>query len=201
MIDLYTWGTPNGYKPLIMLEELGEKFELKRIDISKGDQKTDAYLAINPNGKIPAMVDHAAKVTLFESGAILHYLAEKFGKFLPTEPGPRANTMAWLFFQVGGVGPMFGQAGHFAKRTDSDYAKKRYFDETARLYGVLEKRLTQATFLAGDEYTIADIATFPWVRNPSYFGLELDAFPALADWVHRIGDRPAVQRALAVKFG
>ena len=201
MIDLYAWGTPNGIKPLIMLEELGEKYELKRVDISKGEQKTDAYLAINPNGKIPSLVDHDAKVTLFESGAILHYLAEKYGRFLPTDAPAKARAMAWLFFQVGGVGPMFGQAGHFAKREDSDYAKKRYFDETARLYGVLEKRLTQATFLAGDDYSIADIATFPWVRNPSYFGLSLDAFPALSDWVHRIAERPAVQRALAVKFG
>jgi GST-like protein len=202
MLDLYTWGTPNGLKPIVLLEELGVPYELKRINIAAGEQRAPDYLAINPNGKIPAMVDGDAGVTLFESGAILHYLAEKHGRFLPTAADAKARTMAWLFFQVGAVGPMFGQAGHFASKGDDQaYAKQRYTDEVKRIYGVLDQRLGEAKFLAGDEYTIADIATFTWVRKPDYFGLTLDTFPHVARWVGVLGERPAVQRALAVKFG
>jgi GST-like protein len=202
MLDLYTWGTPNGLKPIVLLEELGAPYDLKRIDISAGEQHAADYLAINPNGKIPAMVDGDAGVTLFESGAILHYLAEKHGRFLPKAADAKARAMAWLFFQVGAVGPMFGQAGHFASKGDDQaYAKKRYADEVKRIYGVLDKRLGEAPFLAGDDYTIADIATFTWVRKPDYFGLSLDAFPNVARWVGVIGEREAVKRALAVKFG
>lgn len=200
-IDLYTWGTPNGLKPVILLEELGVPYTLKPINIGKGDQHEPAFRAINPNGKIPAMVDDEASVTIFESGAVLQYLAEKYGRFLPTTTADRMQAMSWLFFQVGGVGPMFGQANHFITRDDSPYAKKRYLDEVERLYAVLDKRLGEAPFLAGTEYSIADIATWTWVRDPTRLGLSLDKWPHVAAWAARIAERPAVQRTLAIKFG
>jgi GST-like protein len=200
-IDLYTWGTPNGLKPILMLEELGVPYTLKPINIGKGDQHEPAYRAINPNGKIPAMVDGEAGVTIFESGAVLQYLAEKHGRFLPPTTADRMQAMSWLFFQVGGVGPMFGQATHFVTRDDSPYAKKRYLDEVERLYAVLDKRLSEAPFLAGAEYSIADIATWTWVRDPTRLGLSLDRWPSVQQWAARIAERPAVQRTLAIKFG
>lgn len=202
MLELFTWGTPNGLKPLLLLEELGVPFRLRPIDLTKGEQRAPAYLAINPNGKIPSLVDDEAGVTLFESGAILQYLAEKHGRFLPAAADARARTMAWLFFQVGAVGPMFGQAGHFASRGDDQaYAKQRFGDEVARLYGVLDRRLGEAPYLAGDEYTIADMATFFWVRDPARFGLRLEALPHVARWVADLAARPAVRRTLDVHFG
>lgn len=200
-IDLYTWGTPNGLKPLILLEELGVPYTLKPINIGKGDQHEPAYRAINPNGKIPAMVDGEAGVTIFESGAVLQYLAEKYGRFLPITTADRLQVMSWLFFQVGGVGPMFGQANHFITRDDSPYAKQRYLDEVERLYAVLDKRLGEVPYLAGGEYSIADIATWPWVRDPRRLGLSIDKWPHVAAWAARVAERPAVQRTLAIKFG
>jgi GST-like protein len=201
MIELYTWTTPNGVKPIILLEELGVPHRLIPIDIGKGAQKEESYLRINPNGKIPAMVDpEGGPITVFESGALLIYLAEKHGKFLATSGQPRAAALEWLFFQVGGVGPMMGQLGHFrgAKREDT-YALERYTSEVLRLAQVLEGRLAGQEYLAGD-YSIADIATFPWVRAlPLYFGIDLAAYPHIARWVDAIAARPAVVRALAWK--
>jgi GSH-dependent disulfide-bond oxidoreductase len=201
MLHLHLWTTPNGYKPLILLEELGVPFTLHAVDINKNVQKEPGFLALNPNGRIPALVDDDANgATVFESGAILIYLAEKYGRFLPTNnPQARANVMAWLMFQMSGIGPMFGQAYHFkgAKREDS-YGLERYTKESERLLTVLESRLANHDFLA-DEYSIADMATLPWVRIVAGLGLTLDALPGTARWVQRCEARPAVARALAWK--
>ena len=204
MLKLHAWSTPNGYKPLIMLEELALPYELVPVNIGKGEQHDPAYLRINPNGKIPTLIDDdggaGAPTVIFESGAILFYLAEKTGQLLPTEGVARYQALSWLMFQMAGVGPMLGQAGHFLRASEKiPYAIDRYVGEARRLYGVLDGRLGEAAYLAGD-YGIADIAAFPWVRKPEYFGFSLDEFPNVKRWVAAIDARPAVARALSAKF-
>ena len=207
MIQLYTWGTPNGRKASIMIEELGLDYETHPIDISKGEQFDPAFLAVSPNNRIPAIVDEdgpdGKPLSLFESGAILVYLAEKTGSdLLPTDPRRRAVTFQWLMWQMGGVGPMFGQAHHFLfqPKEDVPYGKKRYHDETKRLYGVMNKRLGDATYLAGDDYSIADIVTYPWVSRHERHQVDLAEFPNVKRWFDLISERPAVQRGMAVPF-
>jgi GST-like protein len=225
MLDLYTWSTSNGRKVSVMLEELGLAYRVHAIDIGKGDQFTPAYVAINPNSKIPAIVDadgpDGKPITLFESGAILVYLAEKTGRFLPpgapvgapalrdakvgaasAAPGPprgRYEVFQWLMFQMGGVGPMFGQAHHFRRSAPEQvpYGIERYTKETRRLYGVIDRRLGESAYLAGD-YSIADIATFPWVSRHAWQGVELSEFPSVKRWFDGIAARPAVVRGMAV---
>jgi GSH-dependent disulfide-bond oxidoreductase len=203
MIDLYTWTTPNGRKVSIMLEELGLAYNAHKIDIGKGDQFTPQFIAINPNSKIPAIVDNEGPggkpMALFESGAILIYLAEKLNRFLPREGVARYQVMQWLMFQMGGVGPMFGQVHHFLRAAPEPvpYAIERYKKETARLYGVMDKELAQREYLAG-EYSIADIATYPWVARFEWHQVNLGDFPNVKRWFDQIGARPAVQRGMKV---
>ena len=200
MIELYTFTTPNGRKPAIMLEELGLPYEVHKIDITKGEQFSPEYVAINPNSKIPAIIDRDADITVFESGAILIYLAEKTGsQLLPTEPKSRARVIEWLMFQMASVGPMFGQLGHFKNAAPEEipYAISRYEKETLRLYGVLDKQLEQHEYLAGD-YSIADIATYPWVMGYEYLGLTLDDHPQLQRWVDTLKGRSPVQKGMEV---
>jgi GST-like protein len=203
MLDLYYWPTPNGHKVPIMLEECGLEYRVRPVNILRGQQFTRSFLRINPNHKIPAIVDHdgpgGEPLTLFESGAILQYLAEKSGRFLPRKPRLRHETLQWLYFQVANVGPMFGQCGHFlgyAPRKIS-YAIERYRKETLRLYGVMDRRLRDYGFLA-DEYSIADIATWPWVRVRWLHRIDIDEFPNVSRWYRDIERRPAVQRAIAL---
>jgi GSH-dependent disulfide-bond oxidoreductase len=204
MIDLYLWTTPNGYKPLIMLEELGTDYKMHPINIGKGEQFGSDFLLINPNGKIPAIVDGAGtpdEVVVFESGAILIYLAEKFGRFLPTSGQARATTITWLMFQMGGIGPMFGQLGHFMNAKEKiEYAINRYRTETERLYGVLDKRLGEERYLAG-EYSIADMATAPWANAMDRFNIPREKFPNVVRWLDEVKARPAVAKAMSVKLG
>ena len=203
MIDLYTWSTPNGRKVSVMLEECGLRYRVHPIDIGKGDQFKPGFLAINPNNRIPAIVDpdgpDGKLLPLFESGAILVYLSGKSGKFLPQSVRAKYIALQWLMFQMGGVGPMFGQAHHFmrAKKDEIPYASERYGAEAKRLYGVLEKRLSEAAYLA-DEYSIADIATYPWVARHEWHRVDLAEFPAVKRWYDTIGARPAVVRGMAV---
>ncbi|MGK7932366.1 MAG: glutathione S-transferase N-terminal domain-containing protein [Microcystaceae cyanobacterium] len=199
MIDLYTFTTPNGRKPAIMLEELGLPYNIKMIHIGKGEQFSPEYVAINPNSKIPALIDHETNVKVFESGAILIYLAEKTGKFLSTNLKERFNVIEWLMFQMGGVGPMFGQLGHFRKAAPEkiDYAINRYEKESLRLLGVLDGQLAQHEFVA-DDYSIADMALYPWVAAVS---VNLDDFNHLKRWMGVMGQRPAVQRGMALQSG
>jgi GSH-dependent disulfide-bond oxidoreductase len=204
VIDLYTWTTPNGHKAQIALEELELPYTTHWIDISKGAQNTPAFIAINPNSKIPALVDSdgpgGEPITVFESGAILIYLADKTGKLLG-QGVPRYAALEWLMFQMGGVGPMFGQLGHFKvfAKEKIAYAIERYDAEVKRLCKVLDGRLAAAPYLAND-YSIADIATFPWVRiAPQYYGLAMAEYPNVARWLAAIEARPAVARALAMK--
>jgi GSH-dependent disulfide-bond oxidoreductase len=199
MIDLYTFTTPNGRKASIMLEEVGLDYNTHKIDISKGDQFTPEYIAINPNSKIPAIVDRDAGITVFESGAILMYLAEKTGKLLPTDTKSRFQVIEWLMFQMGGVGPMFGQLNHFKRYAPEQipYAIERYTKETLRLYGVLDKQLKNHEYICG-EYSIADIATYPWVAIYEMQGMTLNEHPNLKRWVEVVGQRPAVQRGMVV---
>ncbi|MEO5337255.1 MAG: glutathione S-transferase N-terminal domain-containing protein [Magnetospirillum sp. WYHS-4] len=205
MIDLYTFATPNGKKASVMLEEVGLPYRVTPIDIMKGDQFKPEYLAINPNGKIPAIVDEEGPdgqpIAVFESGAILIYLAEKAqSPLLPSEPRARYATLQWLMFQMGGVGPMFGQAHHFLKFAPENvpYAKDRYGKETRRLYGVMDRRLTETTFLAGPTYTIADIATFPWVARHPVHQVDLAEFPSVKRWHDAIALRPTVMKGMQV---
>jgi GST-like protein len=198
MIDLYTWSTPNGRKVSIMLEECALPYKVHPINIGKGEQHTPEFLALNPNNRIPAIVDSEGPdgkpLPLFESGAILIYLAEKTGKLIPKDVRARLICLQWLMFQMGGVGPMFGQAHHFIRNKEVvPYGIKRYTDETRRLYGVLQKRLSEAEYLAGAEYTIADIATFPWVARFEWHKVDLNDFPAVKRWFDKIHARPAVQ--------
>ena len=202
MIDLYTWTTPNGRKVSIMLEECGLPYRVHTVNIGKDEQFKPEFLAINPNNRIPAIVDPdgpgGKPLPLFESGAILIYLAEKTGmKFYPQRN--KYIVLQWLMFQMGGVGPMFGQAHHFmrAKKDEIPYGSERYGTEAKRLYGVLEKRLSQAAYLA-DEYSIADIATYPWVARYEWHRVDLAAFPNVRRWYDSIGRRPAVVRGMAV---
>jgi GST-like protein len=203
MIDLYTWTTPNGFKASIAIEELELEYRVHAVDLGAGDQRRPEYLALNPNGKIPTIVDHdgpgEGPFTVFESGAILWYLAEKTGRLLPSSPRRRIETLQWLMWQVGGVGPMFGQALHFHHSAPEriDYAVERYARESERLVGVLEGRLADRDYLVG-EYTVADISAFTWLRAAERIGVDLDAFPAVARWFDRLAARPAVVRGLAV---
>ena len=204
MIDVYSWATPNGHKIHIMLEELGLEYKAIPIDIGAGDQFTPEFLAISPNNKIPAIVDsdgpEGKPLALFESGAILFYLAEKTGKFLPLDPVGRYTTIQWLMFQMGGVGPMLGQAHHFRIYAPEkiEYAVNRYSNEAKRLYGVMDKQLGVTRYLAGNDYSIADIATFPWTRSWKNQGIELDEFPNVKRWFDEIAARPAVIRGVEV---
>jgi GSH-dependent disulfide-bond oxidoreductase len=204
VIDLYTWGTPNGRKVSVMLEECGLAYNVHPIDIGKGDQFKPEFVAIDPNSKIPAIVDSdgpdGKPFPLFESGAILIYLSEKTGKFLPAAPSGKYVALQWLMFQMGGVGPFFGQVHHFlrAAKEQVPYAIDRYVKEKDRLYGVLDKRLGEARYLAGDEYTIADIATYPWVARYEWHKTDLSQFPNVKRWFDAISQRPAVQRGMKV---
>ena len=202
MIDLYTWSTPNGRKVSIMLEECALPYRVHPVNIGKGEQFTPEFLALNPNNRIPAIVDSEGPdgkpLPLFESGAILVYLAEKTGKLVPKSARGRLICLQWLMFQMGGVGPMFGQAHHFIRNAEQvPYGIKRYTEETRRLYGVLQKRLSEAGYLA-DEYSIADIATFPWVARFEWHKVDLNDFPAVKRWFDTIAARPAVAKGMAV---
>lgn len=196
MMKLYTWTTPNGYKVPIMLEELGLPYEMIPVDIRKGEQKKPAFLKMNPNNKIPVLVD--GKTTIFESGAILIYLAEKSGKLLPTGGTKRFETLEWLMFQMASVGPMFGQANHFRKYAPKKipYAIERYDTEAKRIFGVLESKLKKSDYLSGN-YSIADIATWPWTRVYKNLEIDLKKYPGVRRWFGRMEKRPAVKRALA----
>ncbi|ACZ77600.1 MULTISPECIES: GSH-dependent disulfide bond oxidoreductase [Dickeya] len=202
MIDLYYAPTPNGHKITLFLEEAQLPYQLHRVDISAGDQFKPAFLAISPNNKIPAIVDNqpadqGAPLSLFESGAILLYLAEKTGKLLSTDMRERATTLQWLFWQMAGFGPMLGQNHHFNHFAPQPvpYAIERYQKETERLYGVLNKQLSEHTWLAGNAYSIADIATYPWVVSHERQRIDLNDFPAVKSWFERIRERPATERA------
>lgn len=202
MIQLYTWATPNGKKVSVMLEEVELPYEVHPINIAKGDQLKPEYLAINPNNKIPAIIDTdgpgGKPLKLFESGAILMYLAEKTGKFLPQEMTKRYEVIQWLMFQMGGVGPMFGQANYFYRLEEKvPFAIDRYYKEAIRLYKVLEQTLGQRSYLAGD-YSIADIATYPWVGRHDGHNVKLEEFPNVKRWFETISQRPAVNRGMAV---
>ena len=202
MIQLYTWATPNGKKVSVMLEEVELPYEVHPINIAKGDQLKPEYLAINPNNKIPAIIDTdgpgGKPLKLFESGAILMYLAEKTGKFLPQEMTKRYEVIQWLMFQMGGVGPMFGQANYFFRLEEKvPFAIDRYYKEAIRLYKVLEQTLGQRSYLAGD-YSIADIATYPWVGRHDGHNVKLEEFPNVKHWFETISQRPAVKRGMAV---
>ena len=202
MIQLYTWATPNGKKVSIMLEEVELPYEVHPINIAKGDQHKPEYLAINPNNKIPAIIDSdgpdGKPLKLFESGAILMYLADKTGKFLPQEMAKRYEVIQWLMFQMGGVGLMFGQANYFYRLEEKvPFAIERYYKEALRLYKVLEQTLGQRDYLAG-EYSIADIATYPWVGRHDGHNVKLEEFPNVKRWFDAISQRPAVKRGMEI---
>ena len=200
MIDLYTAATPNGWKVSIALEELGLPYQVHPIRLEKLEQKEPWFLALNPNGRIPAIVDRSnGDFPVFESGAILIYLAERTGRLLPLEPKPRSLVLQWLMFQMGGLGPMQGQANVFFRYAPEkiQYAIERYQNETRRLYAVVDARLADNEYLAG-EYSIADIATWPWVSIHAWAGLEIGDLPNLARWLEAVGKRPAVQKGRAV---
>lgn len=203
MIDLYYWTTPNGHKITLFLEEAGLDYEIRPVNIGKGEQFDPAFLKISPNNRIPAIVDHAPAdggepISVFESGAILLYLAGKTGRFIPKELRGQVTVLEWLMWQMGGLGPMAGQNHHFAHYAPEKvpYAIERYVKETSRLYGVLNKRLKGRDFIAGSEYTIADMAAYPWII-PERQGQDLDDFPDLKRWHAAIRARPATTRAYA----
>ena len=204
MIELYTWPTPNGHKVHIVLEELGLPYEVHAVDIGEGDQFKPEFLKISPNNRIPAIVDRdgpgGKPLALFESGAILIYLAEKTGRLLAPKGAARYSAVQWLMFQMGGVGPMLGQAHHFRVYAPEKipYAIERYTNEARRLYAVLDGRLGEAEYLAGADYGIADIATFPWLRSWERQGVVLSDYPNVQRWFGAIEKRPAVERALRV---
>jgi len=204
MIDLYYWTTPNGHKITIFLEETGLPYNIKPINIGKGEQFAPEFLAISPNNRIPAIVDHQpadgkGPLSVFESGAILQYLAEKTGRFLPADLRGRTETMQWLFWQMGNLGPMLGQNHHFRNYTTEKipYAINRYLKETERLYGILDEQLADREFVAGD-YSIADMACYPWIVLHERQGQNLDDFPNVKRWFEAIQRRDAVQRAYAL---
>lgn len=206
-IELYTWATPNGRKVSIMLEELGLEYNFHPIDISKGEQFQEHFLAISPNNRIPAIIDPdgpgGESMGLFESGAILIYLAEKTrSDLLPANGLARVRTLEWLMWQMGGVGPMIGQAHHFLFKPTEDvpYAKKRYHDETNRLYKVMNQRLGDVPYLAGENYSIADIATYPWVARFDRHQVDLNDYKQVKRWFDTVGARPAVEKGMAVPF-
>jgi GSH-dependent disulfide-bond oxidoreductase len=204
MIEVYSWATPNGHKVHIMLEECGLSYRAIPVDIGAGQQFEPAFLAISPNNKIPAIVDpdgpDGAPISLFESGAILLYLAAKTGRFLPHDTRGRYEVLQWLMFQMGGVGPMLGQAHHFRLYAPEKiaYAVDRYTNEARRLYGVLDRRLAGSRHVAHDDYTIADIAVFPWLRSWKNQGVELADYPHVQRWFEAVQARPAVQRGVQV---
>ena len=211
MIDLYYWPTPNGHKVTLMLEELAEarhalEYSVKPVDIGAGDQFKPEFLAISPNNRMPAIVDHApadgaAPLSVFESGAILLYLADKTGRFVPQDLRGRTAALEWLFWQMGGLGPMSGQMGHFHVYAPEkiSYPMDRYRNEVRRLHGVLDKRLSQSMFLAGDDYGIADMASYPWIDVYPNLAPDFAAFSHLARWHQTITERPATARAYAWK--
>ncbi|MCF5705503.1 glutathione binding-like protein [Pseudomonas syringae] len=205
MIDLYYWTTPNGHKISLFLEEAGLPYEVHPINIGQGEQFQPHFLKIAPNNRIPAIVDHmpadgGEPLSLFESGAILLYLAEKTGKFLPKDLRGRQTALQWLFWQMGGLGPMAGQNHHFSQFAPEKipYAIKRYIDETARLYGVLDKQLANNDFVAGSEYSIADMAIYPWIVSHQWQSQNLEDFPHVQRWFNHIKDRPATVKAYAL---
>lgn len=204
MLEVYSWATPNGHKVHIMLEECGLPYRAVPVDIGSGDQFKPDFLAISPNNKIPALVDpqgpDGEPITLFESGAILLYLAGKTSRFLPDSTRGKYEVLQWLMFQVGGVGPMLGQAHHFRIYAPQkiDYAVDRYSNEAQRLYGVMNRRLANSRYLAGPQYSIADIAVFPWLRSWKNQGIDWNDFPHLKGWFDEIDARPAVQRGCEV---
>ena len=204
MIEVYSWATPNGHKIHIMLEECGLAYRAIPVDIGAGDQFAPEFLKVSPNNKIPAILDPTGPdgqpISIFESGAILLYLAAKTGRFLPEDLRGKYETMEWLMFQMGGVGPMLGQAHHFRLYAPEKipYAIDRYSNEAKRLYGVIDKRLGSHAFVAGSEYTIADMAIFPWLRSWKNQGIELAEFPNVQAWFDGIAARPAVQRGVQV---
>ncbi|HEY2989904.1 MAG TPA: glutathione S-transferase N-terminal domain-containing protein [Candidatus Binatia bacterium] len=206
MIELYTWTTPNGRKVSIMLEETGLPYEVYPVNLSKGEQFKPEYLALNPNNKIPAIIDRDGPgqkpYRLFESGAILIYLAEKAGKLMPRDTAARYEVIQWLMFQMGGVGPMIGQAHQFLRNSPENetFGRDRFSKEVARLYGVMNQRLGESRFLAGD-YSIADIATYPWVARYEMHRTKLEDFPNVKHWFDAIGARPAVRRGMEVPKG
>ena len=204
MIDVYYWPTPNGWKITIMLEECGLDYRIQQVDIGFGDQFKEEFLRICPNNRMPAIIDHAplgggAPLSVFESGAILEYLADKSGQFLPRETRARFEVLQWLYWQMGGVGPMAGQNHHFVRYAPEPipYAIERYVKETARLYGVLDRQLAGREYVAGD-YSIADMAIYPWAKLWEMQRQRLEDFPNMAAWLERIYARPAVQRAYAL---
>ncbi len=203
-IDLYYWPTPNGKKISIFLEEAELPYNIVPINIGEGDQFDPQFLEISPNNKMPAIIDPEGPdgklISLFESGAILHYLAEKTGRFLPQGMRDRYEVMQWLMFQMAHVGPMLGQAHHFRKYSPEEvlYAIERYTDEAARIYGVLNGRFSEVEYVAGGEYTIADMAIYPWLVSHEDQGQSIDDFPDLKRWFEQIGNRPAVQRGMEV---
>ena len=199
MIDFYTWTTPNGRKVSILLEELGVDYTVHAIDIGAGDQNKPEFLKISPNNKIPAIVDHDTGMSLMESGAILIYLAEKHNQFLPKDNIGRATVIEWLMWQMGGLGPMLGQAHHFLHFNSgrSEYAEHRFQNEAARLYGVLEQRLVGRDYIC-NEYSIADIASWPWVSRYEWQRINLDEYPNVRSWYKRLLRRDAVQRGYHV---
>ena len=205
MIDLYYWPTPNGHKVTLMLEETGLPYRIQPVNIGAGDQFKPDFLAISPNNKMPALVDHqptdgGAAQPVFESGAILLYLAEKTGRFIPADVRGRAATLEWLFWQMGGLGPMSGQMGHFNVYAPEriPYAIERYDSEVRRLHRVMDKRLSEAAYLGGADYGIADMASYPWIGAYAKLPVDFDAFPHLRRWHQAIAERPATQRAYAV---
>jgi GST-like protein len=204
MIEVYSWATPNGHKVHIMLEECGLPYRVHPVDIGAGDQFKPEFLAISPNNKIPAITDPQGPggkpISLFESGAILLYLAGKTGRFLPTDVAAKYEVLQWLMFQMGGVGPMLGQAHHFRIYAPEKiaYAVDRYTNEAQRLYGVMNKRLAKSKYLGGAEYSIADIAVFPWLRSWKNQGINWNDFPHLKGWFDEVAARPAVVRGVEV---
>jgi len=204
LIEVYSWPTPNGHKVHIMLEECGLPYRVHAVDIGAGEQFQAEFLAISPNNKIPAITDpdgpDGQPISLFESGAILQYLAEKTGQFLPNDAHQRWAVQQWLMFQMASVGPMLGQTHHFRIYAPEkiDYAIQRFTKEARRLYGVMDKALSSRSHIAGDQLSIADFAIFPWLRSWQNQGIEWSEFPHLKAWFDRIGERPAVQRAVQV---
>ncbi len=204
MIELYTWATPNGRKISIMLEECGLPYSVHKVDITKNQQFTPDFLKVSPNNKIPGIVDTdgpgGQPYACFESGAILLYLADKTNRFLPADRARRFDAVQWLMWQMGGFGPMLGQTHHFVRFASEQvpYAIKRFSDETRRLYGVLDKRLGAVEWCGGAEYTIADIATYPWAARHEWHKIDLAEFPNVRRWYDQMGQRPAVKKGMSV---
>jgi GST-like protein len=210
MIDVHYWPTPNGKKVTILLEELGVPYRVVPVHIGKGDQFTDDFLAISPNNRMPAIVDHepadgGPPLSVFESGAIMLYLAEKFGRFLPQDLRGRYEVTQWVIWQMANQGPKFGERGHFSRvpesAGDQSYAQRRFADETHRLYGVLNNRLYDRPYIAGDEYTIADMISYPWTAGWQVQGIDLEEFKYFKRWFDEMRARPGVERGIAVTAG